>query len=169
MSLALLSGDNERERPKFRQLFGESAELRFQQSPLDKLNFVRRLQQSGRTVLMAGDGLNDAGALKQADVGVAVVEKTGAFSPASDLILESADVPRLPDLLGFARQTTRVVRWCFIISSFYNLAGISVAASGLLSPLICAVLMPISSVTVVAFATAGAHWAAKRHGMIENK
>ena len=85
--LALLSGDNEQERERFRSLFGGDAELHFNQSPLDKLGFIRRLQESGQTVMMVGDGLNDAGALKQSDVGVAVVEKVGAFSPASDVIL----------------------------------------------------------------------------------
>ena len=70
--LALLSGDNERERERFRALFGTHAKLHFNQSPLDKLAFIRDLQVSGKTVMMVGDGLNDAGALKQSDVGVAV-------------------------------------------------------------------------------------------------
>ena len=94
--LALLSGDNEKERERFRGLFGSDAALHFNQSPLDKLGFIRRLQESGQTVMMVGDGLNDAGALKQSDVGVAVVEQAGAFSPASDVILEAGRVPRLP-------------------------------------------------------------------------
>ena len=88
--LALLSGDNERERERFRGLFGERAALHFNQSPLDKLGFISRLQDSGKTVMMVGDGLNDAGALKQSDVGVAVVEKAGAFSPASDVIMAAS-------------------------------------------------------------------------------
>jgi Cu+-exporting ATPase len=85
--LALLSGDNDKERERFRRLFGDSAHLHFNQGPLDKLEFIRRLQQSGGTVMMVGDGLNDAGALKQSDVGLAVVENISAFSPASDGIL----------------------------------------------------------------------------------
>ena len=95
MKLALLSGDNEKERERFRSLFGSDAALHFNQSPLDKLGFIRGLQESGRRVMMVGDGLNDAGALKQSDVGVAVIEKAGAFSPASDVILEAGRVPRL--------------------------------------------------------------------------
>jgi Cu+-exporting ATPase len=160
--LSLLSGDNERERARFRALFGDDARLRFNQSPLDKLGFIRGLQAAGRTVMMVGDGLNDAGALKQSDVGVAVVEQAGAFSPASDVILAASQVPRLFELLGLARKTSRIVRFSLGISALYNLAGISIAASGVLSPLICAVLMPLSSVSVVLFACGTTQWAARR-------
>ena len=162
--IALLSGDNERERERFQALLGGQASLYFNQSPLDKLNHIRRLQQKGSTVMMVGDGLNDAGALKQADVGVAVVEQAGAFSPASDVILEASQVARLAALLTLGRDATRLVRLGFLISTGYNLAGVGIAASGWLSPLVCAVLMPISSATVVAFATGSAHWAAARSG-----
>lgn len=157
--LALLSGDNERERERFRGLFGPQATLQFNQSPLQKLGFVRALQQAGKTVMMVGDGLNDAGALKQSDVGIAVVEKVGAFSPASDVILPAARVPRLLGLLRAARRSVAVVRWSLAISAVYNVAGVSIAAAGVLSPLICAVLMPLSSISVVLFACGAARWA----------
>jgi Cu+-exporting ATPase len=163
--LALLSGDNERERERFAALFGKSARLHFNQSPLDKLGFIRALQESGKTVMMVGDGLNDAGALKQSDVGVAVVEKIGAFSPASDVILEAGLVPRIFSLLALARDSARVVRWSFGISALYNLVGISIAAAGVLSPVICAVLMPLSSVSVVLFACGATTWAARNAGL----
>jgi Cu+-exporting ATPase len=159
--LALLSGDNERERECFQAVFGNEAQLKFNQSPLDKLGFIRRLQESGRTVLMVGDGLNDAGALKQSDVGVAVVEKVGAFSPASDVILDAARVPQLSEILKLARRAARIVRVSFAISAAYNLLGVSIAAAGLLSPVVCAVLMPLSSVTVVLFACGVTTWAAR--------
>jgi Cu+-exporting ATPase len=202
--LALLSGDNEREREKFRQLFGERARLRFNESPLGKLDFILDLQLGntpgdgsgtgfqpvgrasgcssagwirrqarktgwkpvplsvGKTVMMVGDGLNDAGALRQSDVGVAVVEKVGAFSPASDVILEASMVPRLPALLRFSRLCVGVVYVSFAISVVYNVVGISLAARGLFSPLVSAILMPVSSVTVVAFACGATIWAARR-------
>jgi Cu+-exporting ATPase len=150
--LALLSGDNEKERERFGGLFGKSGPLHFNQSPLNKLRFIRQLQAPGRTVMMVGDGLNDAGALRQSDVGVAVVESIGAFSPASDVIMSADMVPRLPEVLRFAKSSARVVWLSFLISAVYNVAGISFAARGLLSPVICAILMPLSSVTVVAFA-----------------
>jgi len=164
-TLALLSGDNEKERERFRSLFGSDAALHFNQSPLDKLGFIRGLQESGQRVMMVGDGLNDAGALKQSDVGVAVVEKAGAFSPASDVILEAGRVPRLSLILALARKATQIVRLSFGISAVYNLAGISIAAAGILSPVICAILMPVSSISVVLFACGATNLAAKRAGL----
>ena len=165
--LALLSGDNEKERERFRSLFGDDAALHFNQSPLDKLGFIRRLQESGKRVMMVGDGLNDAGALKQSDVGVAVVEKAGAFSPASDVIMEAGRVPRLARILTLARKSNQIVRLSFGISAAYNLAGISIAAAGILSPVICAILMPVSSISVVLFACSATKLAAKRAGLTE--
>ena len=160
--IALLSGDNERERERFRQWFGGDARLHFNQSPFDKLSFIQRLQASGKTVMMVGDGLNDAGALCQSDVGVAVVEKAGTFSPASDVILEAANVPRLFEILTVARRTTRIVRASFLISALYNVVGISIAASGRMSPLVCAILMPVSSISVVVFACGLTVWCARK-------
>ena len=158
VEVALLSGDNDRERGRFAGLFGGDMTLEFNQSPLDKLNFIKRRQLSGRTVMMVGDGLNDAGALRQSDVGVAVVENVGAFSPASDVILAAGMVTRVPEVLRYARQSVRVVQWSFAISAIYNVAGVAIAASGNLSPLVCAILMPLSSVTVVAFACGMTAW-----------
>jgi Cu+-exporting ATPase len=163
--LALLSGDNEKERARFSCLFGGDARLHFHQSPADKLAFIRHLKEGGKTVMMVGDGLNDAGALKQSDVGVAVVEKIGVFSPASDLILEAGQVPQLRRILDFARSSTRVVRVSFGISAAYNLVGVGIASAGILSPLICAVLMPLSSISVVLFACGATSRAAKRAGI----
>ena len=167
--VALLSGDNERERGRFATLFGHRAELRFNQTPLDKLNFIKRQQDAGRTVMMVGDGLNDAGALQQSDVGVAVVENVSAFSPASDVIAEAGMVPRLAQVLRYARQSARVVRAAFMISALYNLVGVAIAASGQLSPVVCAILMPLSSVTVVGFACGAATWAARRGGLFAER
>ena len=163
--LALLSGDNERERARFQELFGVNARVRFNQSPLDKLGFIQRLQESGRTVMMVGDGLNDAGALRQSDVGMAVVEKVGAFSPASDVILAASRVPRLLETLRLARRSARIVRLSFGVSAVYNLVGVSVAALGLMSPVICAILMPLSSISVVLFACGATRWAARKGGL----
>lgn len=149
--IALLSGDNEKERALFATVFG-TAEMRFNQSPHDKLSYIHELQSQNHTVMMVGDGLNDAGALKQSDVGMAVVENVNAFSPASDIIVSGDVVPRLDKVLQFARRCVRVVRWSFVISALYNIAGLTIAAQAQLSPVICAVLMPLSSLTVVLFA-----------------
>jgi P-type Cu+ transporter len=160
--LALLSGDNEKERDRFTSLFGDKAHLQFNQSPLNKFEFIRTLQRSGKTVMMVGDGLNDAGALKQSDVGVAVVENISAFSPASDVIMSAQMVPQLHATMRFSKNAVRIVRAGFILSSLYNAIGLSIAAAGLLAPIVCAILMPLSSISVVAFSCGLATWAARR-------
>jgi Cu+-exporting ATPase len=165
--LALLSGDNEKEHDRFSGLFAPSAHLRFNQSPHDKLGFIRGLQESGRTVMMVGDGLNDAGALKQSDVGVAVTENVSCFSPASDVILTAGMLSCVDGVLRFAKGAVRVVQASFLVSSIYNIVGIGIAASGNLSPVVCAILMPLSSLTVVAFACVVTTWLGKRVGLCE--
>jgi P-type Cu+ transporter len=169
--LALLSGDNERERDHFQNVFGSFASLNFKQSPLSKLQFIRNLQDSGKNVMMVGDGLNDAGALKQSNVGVAVVENIAAFSPASDIIMSARMVPQLDGVLRYSRGAVRIVHLGFLISTIYNVAGIAIAASGRLSPIVCAILMPLSSISVVACACAATTWFARkvRLGSAERK
>ncbi|MBN8247256.1 MAG: heavy metal translocating P-type ATPase metal-binding domain-containing protein [Verrucomicrobia bacterium] len=162
---ALLSGDQDRDRARLAPLFGPDAPLHFQQSPGEKLAHIRGLQAEGRTVMMVGDGLNDAGALRQSDVGVAVVEETGAFCPASDVIVDASQVVRLHAVLRYARHTVGVVRFGFLLSGAYNVLGLAIAASGNLSPVVCAILMPLSSVTVVAVAVGAAHWLERRAGL----
>ena len=129
--------------------------------PEAKLHFVENLQKSGRRVMMLGDGLNDAGALKQADVGVAVSENTMQFSPAADAILAAGSLAELPAYLRFSRWCLRVIQVSFGVSVLYNLAGLSYAMRGGLSPLVAAVLMPLSSATMLALATAGTALAAR--------
>jgi P-type Cu+ transporter len=160
--LAMLSGDHDRDRERFQRLFGPAAQLHFNQSPLDKLAFIQRRQETGRTVVMVGDGLNDAGALRQSDVGIAVVENISAFSPASDVIMAAEMVPHLGQVARFAKASVRVVRASFVLSALYNLVGIAIAAQGLLAPVVCAVLMPLSSVTVVVFACGATTWIGRR-------
>ena len=158
--LSLLSGDNEKESARFEKLFG--SHLHFHQRPLDKLDYIHGRQRAGRTVMMVGDGLNDAGALQQSDVGVAVVERVGAFSPASDIILSATMVPQLDTVLRFSKRAVRIVKLSFLLSSFYNVIGLSIAAMGLLSPVVCAILMPVSSISVVAFACGATAWAGRK-------
>lgn len=167
--LVLLSGDNERERPRFESIFGKHADLRFQQSPLDKLEFVHSRQRNGSRVAMVGDGLNDAGALKQANVGLAVVEEAGAFSPASDGILNAAQISNLHGVFKYSRSAMRIVKVGFGISALYNIAGVTVAAMGMLSPIVCAILMPVSSITVVVFSTGMATWMGQNLGSVNTE
>lgn len=146
----LLSGDQDRERANLAPYFQE---LHFQQSPMDKLAYLKTLEEEGNRTLMVGDGLNDAGALKQSHVGIAVADNVYQFSPACDAILDANQLPHLGGFLRFSQVSLRIVKWAFALSFLYNLVGLSFAISGLLTPLIAAVLMPLSSVTVVGFIT----------------
>jgi Cu+-exporting ATPase len=151
--LHLLSGDNDAEKPNLLPLFGDEGALHFRQSPIDKLVYIEKLKSSGKTILMVGDGLNDAGALKESHVGITIADNVYHFSPACDGILDSGRFGQLPAFIRFSHTAMRIVKAGFIISFIYNIIGISFAASGLLTPLISAILMPLSSVTSVAFAT----------------
>ncbi len=150
--LYLISGDNDAEAQNLAGHFGNGNML-FNRKPGDKAEFIKQLQEKGERVLMTGDGLNDAGALMQADVSLTVADKAYHFSPASDAVLEAAQFSRFARFIGFTKTSLNIVRLSFIISFFYNLIGVSIALSGILSPVIAAILMPISSVSVVAFAT----------------
>ena len=149
----LLSGDNDNERKELAKVFGDDVELHFSQSPMDKLNFIQALQKNNKKVLMIGDGLNDAGALKAASVGISITEDTAHFSPASDIIMDAGMFDNLPKFLKLSKNTLKVIHMSFVISMIYNIIGLSFAVQGTLSPLIAAILMPLSSVTVIAFTT----------------
>jgi len=163
--LALLTGDRGREAVRLAELLGGDTPLLFEQSPHDKLNYVKSLQEAGRRVLMVGDGLNDSGALKQSHVGIAVSEDVGRFTPSSDVIIRADRVKDLERLVRFCGGMTRVIYAAFAISVLYNLLGVTFAARGLLSPLICAVLMPLSSITVVTFACFATKWQGHKAGL----
>lgn len=160
-TLHLLSGDNASEKEKLSSLF-PSDNMRFKQSPADKLAYIEALQNKGKKVMMTGDGLNDAGALKQADVGIAITDDIYNFSPACDAILDADQFQEFPTYLGWSRKAMKIVRISFIISLCYNLFGLVFAVQGLLTPLFAAILMPISSITVVTFITIAVKWATRK-------
>jgi Cu+-exporting ATPase len=145
----LLSGDNDTERKNLAALFGEDLHVLFRQSPQDKLEYIKKLQLQGKNVMMLGDGLNDAGALRQAQVGIAVTDATNLFSPASDGILDGSQVGQLAQMLRYAKTGKRIVTVSFILSILYNIVGLSFATQAKLSPLIAAILMPASSISIV--------------------
>ena len=147
----LLSGDTPNERSRLEHLFGSSAHLKFRQSPKDKLVFIKKLQEQGKQVLMLGDGLNDAGALRQSDAGIVLSEDANNFSPACDGILHAGRFGRLPRILKFARESVQLVYVSYALALGYNIIGLSFAVQGLLSPVIAAILMPASSVTIAIF------------------
>lgn len=159
----LLSGDRPTDRDMLAPLFGENATLLFNQKPEQKLDFVRELQRGGRHVLMVGDGLNDAGALRQSDVGLAVSDDINNFSPSCDAIVEGNQLSLLPGYISLAQSGQRIIRQSFTISLIYNILGLSFAITGHLSPVIAAILMPVSSITIVAFTTLASNAAARRH------
>lgn len=161
----LLSGDNDKERDHLKAYFKQDNKMLFNQTPADKLNFIQNLQQQHKKVVMIGDGLNDAGALKAAHVGISVTENTAHFSPASDVIMDAEVFLNFPKYFGFAKNTLKVIHISFIISLMYNIVGLSFAVQGTLSPLFAAVLMPISSVTVIAFTTLTTTFFAKKGGL----
>jgi Cu+-exporting ATPase len=123
----------------------------FNQKPENKLQFIQQLQSNGKNVMMIGDGLNDAGALKQADVGIAITDDVNNFSPACDGILGSQEFVRIDKMFRFAKLAMNIIKASFLISLIYNLIGIAFAVKGTMSPIVAAILMPISSVTIISF------------------
>lgn len=160
--LYLLSGDQDHERFELLRFFKTTDNLFFNQSPQDKLDFIGKLQQQGAKVMMIGDGLNDAGALKQSDLGIAVTDNVNNFSPGSDAIMDGRSFGRLPAFLQFSKDTVRIIHASFLISLTYNFIGLSYAVTGKLSPLFAAILMPVSTVTIISFTSLATHFAAKK-------
>lgn len=151
--LSLCSGDNKENVDHFRPLFPANSEFLSNQSPEEKLRFIRAIKSEGKDVLMIGDGLNDAGALKASDVGISMTDNTGHFSPASDVIMDSKAYSEIDQLLDFSKYSVNIVKISFIISALYNVTGLYFAVQGLLTPVFAAILMPLSSVSVVLFTT----------------
>src|SRR5690606_16865671 len=158
----LLSGDASHDAEKLTPYFKNPNVLHFKQSPQDKLNFIRDLQQNRQKVMMIGDGLNDSGALKQSNAGIAITDHINNFTPGSDAILDAASLQLLPRFMKFSKSAVKVVHYSFIISSTYNIFGLSYAVTGNLSPLFAAILMPLSTITIISFTSLATHYAAKK-------
>ncbi|MCX7638752.1 MAG: HAD-IC family P-type ATPase, partial [Cyclobacteriaceae bacterium] len=164
--ISLLSGDNDSEKVRLREYFADDKELHFKQSPHDKLDYINNLQKNGKKVLMVGDGLNDAGALKQSDVGISISDNINNFSPACDGILDAQSFNRLSEFINFSKTSKKIIIASFILSFIYNIIGIAFAVSGSLSPIVAAILMPISSISVVVFTTFSVNFFARKKGFI---
>jgi Cu+-exporting ATPase len=151
--LHILSGDNKKDEELLREFFPNNTTFLFNKSPKDKLEFIDNLNQENKKVMMIGDGLNDAGALGKAHVGIAVSEDIFRFTPSSDAIIEANQLNKLPQLVSISNYSKTVLNTCLGFSLSYNIVGLSIAISGNMSPLVAAILMPISSITVVFLST----------------
>ncbi|MEO8514998.1 MAG: heavy metal translocating P-type ATPase metal-binding domain-containing protein [Ignavibacteria bacterium] len=163
--LFVISGDNEGEKENLTKYFGTSGKIMFNQTPADKLEYIKDLQQSGHKVLMIGDGLNDAGALKQSDAGIAISEDITNFSPACDAIFDASEFSNLNKIIGFTKTTKKIIIISFIISIIYNILGVTLAFQSEISPLLAAILMPASSITVVLFTVLSTNIMARKRGL----
>jgi Cu+-exporting ATPase len=157
MELHVLSGDNNREEIFLRQELGEKTSMAFNRQPEEKLEYIKDLQDKGHKVLMVGDGLNDAGALQQSDAGIAVTQHTNYFTPACDAILSGDELPYLHQLLHLAKSSKKLVAAGFILSIAYNLVGMYFSTQAMLSPMIAAILMPASTISIIILSYLSVH------------
>jgi Cu+-exporting ATPase len=163
-SMFLLSGDNSSQQEQFSPYFEEGT-LRFEQTPQQKLDFIKKLQSNGLQVVMVGDGLNDAGALQKSDFGIALTDDVSSFTPACDAILDGQSLQQLNKLINFAQSSITIIKLSFVLSLMYNVIGLGFAVAGQLSPLVAAILMPLSSISIMLFTTGSAYLTAKRKGL----
>ncbi|RRJ88967.1 heavy metal translocating P-type ATPase [Flavobacterium macacae] len=160
--IKILSGDNEGEREILEKLLPKNTELVFNQKPEEKLEFIKNLQEKGQNVMMVGDGLNDAGALAQSNVGISISENVNVFSPACDGILDAAQFTKIHSYLKLSKKAIWIIKMSFTLSLLYNVVGLSFAVCGKLSPLVAAIIMPLSTVTIISFVTLASNYFAKK-------
>ncbi|OCK42952.1 ATPase [Tenacibaculum soleae] len=151
--LAVVSGDNEGEKKYLEKILPQKTSFLFNQKPADKLVYVEKLQKKGENVMMIGDGLNDAGALAQSNVGVSLSENINVFSPACDAILDASKFNQIANYIKASKKAIQIIKYSFIVSLCYNLIGLYFATTGQLKPVIAAILMPLSSISIVVFTT----------------
>lgn len=149
-TMSVLSGDNSAEKENLQQLLGQESEILFHQKPEDKLKYIQHLQDTKHlNVMMVGDGLNDAGALKQSNVGITITENSNNFSPACDAILDATQFSNIDKFIALSCKAQKVIIISFVVSFIYNVIGLYFAVQGILSPFIAAILMPCSSVSII--------------------
>jgi Cu+-exporting ATPase len=162
--LALISGDHPAEQTRLQEKMGTGSELLFEQSPHDKLAYIRHLQDNKKSkVMMIGDGLNDAGALKESHVGIAVCDDDNNFTPAADGIIHASKISVLDNILAYVKSGKKIILLSFGISIIYNIIGLYFAVQGTLSPIIAAILMPSSSISIILITFGLSEWMARRY------
>ncbi len=167
-TLSLISGDNDTELTHIQELLGKESDVFFNQSPQQKLDYVQELQSAHHlNVMMIGDGLNDSGALKQSDIGIAVADTGNNFTPSSDGVIDSSKLANLNTFIQFAIAGKKIILITFSISAIYNIIGLYFAVQGILSPVVAAILMPCSSITIIALTYGLTEWLSKYYHLEE--
>lgn len=155
----LVTGDNRATAAAIAQEVGMLTENVFAEvRPESKAEIVQRLQQRGERVAFVGDGINDAPALEQADLGIAVAQASDVAREAADIILLKSDIHAIPEALGLARATLVTIKQNLFWAFFYNAAAIPLAVLGFLSPLLCAAAMGLSDLVVIGNALRLRNW-----------
>jgi Cu+-exporting ATPase len=161
-NLIVLSGDNDGERNILEKMLPLKTTLVFDQKPEQKLLFIEQLQKEGKNVMMIGDGLNDAGALVQSNVGISISENVNVFSPACDGILDATQFAKINFLMRYSKNAMITIYMSFGLSLLYNIIGLSFAITGALDPIVAAIIMPLSTITIVSFVTIMTNFFAKK-------
>jgi Cu+-exporting ATPase len=126
--------------------------------PEKKAEFVKKLQAQGKRVAFVGDGINDAPALEQSDLGIAVTRASDIAREAADIVLLNSELEAVPQSLGLARATLRTIKQNLFWAFFYNAVGVPLAALGFMSPILCAGAMAISDILVIGNALRLLRW-----------
>lgn len=164
VSFSLISGDEPHQQKMLSEYFGDNAI--FRSDPQEKLNYIAGLKQQGLVVAMTGDGLNDAGALKKSDFGLCITDDVNRFTPAGDAIMDGSKIAQLDKLFNFSRKTRHTIRLCFGFSVIYNITGLFFAIQGTLSPLLAAILMPLSTLTIIVTTYLSSLAKARKEGLL---
>ena len=163
LKVFLVTGDNQRTAMAIARQAGIAAEnILAEVRPEMKAELVKKLQDQGERIAFVGDGINDAPALQQADLGIAVARASDVAREVADIILLKSEIEAVPESLGLAKATLRTIRQNLFWAFFYNAVGVPLAALGFLSPVLCAAAMGLSDLVVIGNALRLNRWSLKR-------